>query len=140
MHAQQRGFFFGEESAYNESISISEGPATNQVAELSAGILALEQMLKILNRESWNQPIGQIVIKADSEYLVKGMTEWVFKWELNDYRTSKNTAVANAALFKKLLRLVERLNELGVEVLFWHVPRAYNRKADSLANQAFLIQ
>lgn len=81
-------------------------------------------------------PLHQVVIKSDSEYLVKGMTERVFKWEKNGYRTPKGTAVTNSTPFKKLGMLISMLNELGVEVLFWQVPRRYNEQADELANVA----
>ena len=132
------GIFFGEDSAYNKNVLLTEGLATNQVAELRSGILALYQVLEVREMELWKESLRQVVIKADSECLVKGMTEWVFKWEKNSYRTSKNAEVINASLFKELHRLVERLNLLGVEVLFWHVPRNQNWEADSLANQAFM--
>lgn len=64
------------------------------------------------------------------------MTEWVFKWERNDYRTSKGRKVTNHVFFKKLEKLVKKLNELNVEVLFWHVPRDFNKEADELASMA----
>lgn len=79
-----------------------------------------------------------MVIKADSEYLVKGTTEWIFKWGTNGYRTSKGTPVTNSALFQKLQALVSKLNGLNVEVLFWHVQREFNKEADELANKALL--
>jgi ribonuclease HI len=52
---------------------------------------------------------------ADSEYLVKGMTSWVFKWKSNGYRTSRGTSVSNASLSENFKILLE-LNALNVEV------------------------
>jgi ribonuclease HI len=101
-----------------------------------AGIRALEQALVIQSNQINGYDLHMVVIKADSEYLVKGMTEWVFKWEKNGYRTSRGTPVANATFFKKLDNLVNELNKLNVEVRFWHVPREYNKQADMLANMA----
>lgn len=133
------GVFVGEESQYNKSV-VLEGPrATNQVAELSAGILALQQAMEIQSKWSGDEPLQQVVIKADSQYLVKGMTEWVFKWKENGYRTSKGTQVTNSALFEELQGLIGQLNERGIEVLFWHVPRNWNKEADELAGKALRI-
>ncbi|KAL3599774.1 hypothetical protein FPOAC2_04002 [Fusarium poae] len=115
------GVFFGRRSTYNQSVLLDQSHVTNQIAELKAGILALEQAKEI----------------ADSDYLVKGMTEWVFKWETNGYKTAKRKLVENAKLFQELRALVGDLNTSNAEVLFWRVPREMNKEADELANQAF---
>lgn len=130
------GVFVGTGSRYNQSTILTEPKATNQVAELTAGILGLSQAMEIQAHRPEGGPLHQVVIKSDSKYLVQGMTEWVFKWEGNGYRTSKGTAVTNSALFMELEMLIGKLNELGVEVLFWHVDRRYNKQADELANRA----
>ncbi|KAH8807928.1 ribonuclease H-like domain-containing protein [Xylogone sp. PMI_703] len=130
------GVFVGNESEYNDSLILRVPRPTNQVAELSAGIRGLEQALAIRNEGIHDWPLGQVVIKADSEYLVKGMTDWVFKWEKNGFRTARGTLVTNAPLFMRLQELVAKLNSLGVEVLFWHVLRSRNEQADFWANMA----
>ena len=111
---------------------------TNQIAELTAGIHGLERALAIeKDGRLGDEDLHQVVIKADSEYLVKGMTEWVFKWEVNGYRTARGTPVVNALLFLKLQGLVASLNRRNVQVLFWHVPRERNGDADAWANWGF---
>ncbi|EGU89335.1 hypothetical protein HZS61_003239 [Fusarium oxysporum f. sp. conglutinans] len=132
------GVFFGRRSTYNQSVLLTEPHVTNQIAELSAGILALKQAKDIVRTKALgDEPLHTIVIKADSDYLVKGMTEWVFKWETNGYKTAKRKLVENAKLFQELRELVGDLNRSNVEVLFWRVPREMNKEADKLANQAF---
>ena len=130
------GVFVGDKSEYNKSVLLTGSRPTNQVAELSAGILGLEEAIKIRREGIGGGDLHQVVIKTDSKYLVEGMTEWVFKWEKNGYRTSKGTVVTNSGLFKRLEELAGKLRELNVEVLFWHVPRELNRQADELANIA----
>jgi ribonuclease HI len=130
------GVFVGEESEYNDSFVLKVSKPTNQVAELRAGIRGLEQALVIKSNGVGDGDLKQVVIKADSEYLVKAMTEWVFKWERNGYRNSRGTPVTNTPHFKRLEELVVELNKLDVEVLFWHVPRDYNKQADMWANNA----
>lgn len=78
--------------------------------------------------------LSQVVIKTDSGYLAKAMTEWVFKWKKNGYRAAKGSPVTNRALFEWLDNSVRSLNDMGVQVLFWHVTRDRNREADRLAN------
>lgn len=96
----------------------------------------LEQGLAIESQGVEDENLQKVVIKADSEYLVMGMTEWGFRWEMNGYQTSRGAAVANASLFRKLQELVILLNERKVEVLFWHIPRERNKEADMWANMA----
>jgi ribonuclease HI len=130
------GVFFGKGSTFNTSTILTEPKATNQIAELTAGIIGLEKAMEIQRLRLEEEKLYQVVIKSDSQYLVNGMTNWVFKWETNGYQTSKGTPVVNSALFKQLGMLIGQLNKLGVEVLFWHVSRRYNEQADKLANMA----
>ncbi|KAH6977799.1 ribonuclease H-like domain-containing protein [Fusarium venenatum] len=135
------GVFFGQASTYNQSVLLTEPNMTNQIAELKAGILALKQAKEIVRNNALPYgPLHTIVIKSDSDYLVKGMTEWVFKWETNGYKTAKRKLVENAKLFQELCALVGDLNTSNVEVLFWRVPREMNKEADRLANEAFCGQ
>ncbi|TQN72678.1 Ribonuclease H [Colletotrichum shisoi] len=130
------GVYVGEDSPYNVSVVLDEPSPTNQIAELRAGYYGLINALDIQEARVQGTKLTQVVIKADSEYLVKGMTEWIFRWEKNGYRTAKGTTVVNANLFRLLLRLVSRLNDRDVEVLFCHVKRRDNTEADGCANRA----
>jgi ribonuclease HI len=47
--------------------------------------------------------LDTVAIKADSEYLIKGMTEWVVKWRMNGWKTAKGRDVVNRGLFEELL-------------------------------------
>jgi ribonuclease HI len=128
------GVFVADDSLYNVSKLFSDANLMNQRAELAAGLMGLTQALAIKTHAF--EDLSFVVIKADSEYLVKGMTEWVFKWKSNGYRNVKGTEVVNGDLFEALERKVEELNGLGVEVRFWHVPRDWNQDVDGLANEA----
>lgn len=145
---------------------------TNQRAELSAGLLALDiaNNIKDLNKpsrinerlitidvENPESELAKVVIKSDSQFLVKGMTELIYKWRRNGYINAKMLPVVNQDLFKELDRKVrfaqtkqpfpmkfadvrsgrpqvKALNDRGVEVQFWHVPRHQNQVADYLVN------
>ena len=118
---------------------------TNQKAELIAAIRGLEKSFVIANslgtevalggRSSRGEHIVHLV--ADSEYVVKGIREWIPKWKQNGYRTSKDKPVVNATLFKHLEDLVYKaFPEMGWSVEAVHVPRNQNQRADALANSA----
>lgn len=126
------GVFVGFYSNYNVSDEI--GCTTNQQAELHAGIIALEQALAINNNEP--KRLDTLVIKPDSDYLYKSMTEYIFNWKENGYMDARRRPVQNGSLFRELEGLTQELNQRGVTVLFWHVRRAFNFAADMLANAA----
>ncbi|KAF2859993.1 ribonuclease H-like protein [Piedraia hortae CBS 480.64] len=137
------GVYANEYSTYNvaERLTPRQVSAnlalTNQMAELYAGIRGLEVAQQIHADETTElTPLKQVIIKSDSMYLVRGMTEWIFKWLANGWVNAKGARVVNWKLFARLDELVKQLNGRGVEVLFWLVPREYNAEADALANQA----
>ena len=130
------GVFVGPDSEYNRSNIIRERrTGTSQRAELVAALEALNQAF-LIKQENAVADLDQVVIKMDSEYVVRGMTEWIWTWKRNGFRTSGGKEIANALLFQNVDHLVKELNEMHVEVLFWHVNRGLNSEADGLANEA----
>ena len=129
------GVYFAESSRWNVARRLDYLATTNQKAELQACLEALKVAHSI--QTNGVKELSQIVIKADSEYVVKGMTEWVVKWKRNGFKNCKGENVLNKDLFKQINQMIEQLDGEGVEVFFWHVPRAQNKEADALANSAF---
>jgi ribonuclease HI len=135
------GVYVAANSPYNRSRVLSPLHATSQKAELKGGIAALETALDIARHRyfaTW--PMRQLVVKADSAYLVSAMTDWICKWRRNGFRNAMGGAVTNASYFRELDALVLLLERRGVDVLFWHVGRSKNEKADGLANAALDAQ
>ncbi len=78
-----------------------------------------------------------MIIKTDSEYLAKGLSKWVWNWNLNGYKNLRGQPVVNGRAFKYLHERVELLErEYQIVVSFCHVPRMYNMQADALAKAA----
>lgn len=77
-----------------------------------------------------------VVIKTDSDYIVRHMTECITKWRQNGFVNNKGTYVADADIFNQIDILTGHLNVQGVEVLFWRVGRLENAEADALAGAA----
>lgn len=68
-----------------------------QIAELRAGVLALEQATELLRTRALGEgQLSAVAIKADSEYLITGMADWVFK--VGDQRVQDYEAGASYLL------------------------------------------
>jgi ribonuclease HI len=132
------GVFVGPGNKFNRSFVLDDHyKQTSQVAELRACTQALAIVIRLKSKKhSINgKELVRVVIKSHSEYLVKGITEWIFKWEANDCKTCTGKPVANIELFKKMMDQTKRLEKLGVRVFFWQVPRSANTYAETLAKQ-----
>jgi ribonuclease HI len=114
------GIYSGKDSSYNRSIPLNIDQPTNQVAELTAGLFSLKTAMVIAEsslppaEDGEKQKLCMVVIKSDSEYLVKGMTEWILKWKENGYRNVKGRSVVNSALFQELEEAYQELVGRGI--------------------------
>ena len=98
---------------------------TNNQMEMQAAIEAL----KYLKEE--NQPID---LYTDSNYLRQGITEWIFNWKKNNWRTASKKPVANKDLW------IEISDLSTVMAVNWHWVKGHdgdpgNERADYLANR-----
>jgi ribonuclease HI len=131
------GVFHGYDSEWNSSYTLDGlDRHTSQIAQLAACSRALSDALVI--QEGLKMPgdrLDAVVIKSDSEYVVRGVTEWLPKWKKNGWKNAKGQSVANYTYFQEIKRLIELLEE-DSSVKFWIVPREQNKMADSLAVSA----
>lgn len=101
-----------------------EAPSTNQRMELSGVIDALEK-----------HPGEPVRIISDSQYVIKGATEWFKNWTRNGWRNSEGKPVANRELWERLLAACK-----GRDVTFqWvkgHSGDEMNERADQIAQSA----
>ena len=109
----------------NNEISGSEKDTTNNRMELLAPINALKKM----------SPNEQIIIYTDSKYVKLGITEWINKWVINKWKTSKKEDVKNKDLWIELYNLNESLNVKWSWVKA-HAGNKINEKVDLLAKKA----
>jgi ribonuclease HI len=101
------------------------GHGTNQIAELTAAIEGLARI-----------PEGAAVeLVSDSQYVLKGLTEWRAGWERKGFRNSKGDPVANLALWKRLYAAADA-RRVSVRWVRGHNGDRCNEKADALANVA----
>lgn len=110
---------------HEKMISGSENMTTNNRMEMTAAI----ESLTILS--------GSCVIDlyTDSQYVQKGITEWLPVWKKRNWKKSDNKPIKNADLWKELDKQTHRHH------ISWHWVKGHsghkeNELADALANQA----
>jgi len=114
-------------NGHEKEISGAEAHTTNNRMELSAAIEAL----KMLTRPC------QVVITTDSQYLVKGITEWIVGWQRKGWQNSKKEPVVNRDLWEKLLELT-RMHTITWKWVRGHDGHIENERCDCLARAALL--
>jgi len=97
---------------------------TNNRMELQAVIEALTQL---------KRPC-QVAVHTDSQYVQKGMTEWLPGWKRRGWRTANKQPVKNADLWQKL-DILSNQHELTWHWVRGHAGDPGNERADALANK-----
>ena len=111
--------------AHEREIHGAEPHTTNNRMELTAVIRALEAL---------RRPV-EARVYTDSEYVRRGITEWLAAWKARGWRTADKKPVKNQDLW-------ERLDELAASHrIKWHWVPGHsgvegNERVDRLANEA----
>ena len=119
-------------SMKTKEISGSAGPnTTNQVMELTAILRGIQQLAGKVPEDS------TVTVCSDSQYAIKGITEWSPNWIRNGWVNSSGKAVANKALWQELLGVI---NDSPLNIEFnWvkgHAGHYFNSLCDLLATSA----
>jgi ribonuclease HI len=77
----------------------------------------------------------EVVVWTDSEYVKKGMTEWLPGWKARGWRTAAKAPVKNADLWQAL-ELEAGRHQVDWRWVKGHAGHEGNEIADQLANQA----
>ncbi|KAF5008988.1 hypothetical protein FDECE_4762 [Fusarium decemcellulare] len=97
----------------------------------------LRAVLGAVHFQNWlAEGFTKLVIATDSEYVVKGGTEWVRAWVRKGWKTRAGPDVKNKDLWETLLEQVKRWHDMGLTIQFWRVPRELNTEADRAAKSA----
>lgn len=108
-----------------KTLNGAEALTTNNRMEMTAAIEALNALKK---------PCA-VDLYTDSEYLRKGITEWLAQWKARNWRTAARKPVKNIDLWQRLDEAVARHD------IRWHWVKGHsghpgNERADQLANEA----
>lgn len=117
--------FYAPASRYHEAGSNEQ--TSNNRMELTAVIRALHWVL-------CEDATAQVEIYTDSQYVQKGITEWLKFWLKNNWRTKSRTWVLNRDLWEELNDLVKKTSVNW----FWvrgHSNNAYNEICHNLVQE-----
>lgn len=103
----------------------AEAETTNNRMELMAAIKAIEAVTESCEIELW----------TDSQYVQKGITEWLPNWKARNWHTANRKPVKNADLWQQLEQAIK------THRVSWHWVRGHsghpdNERVDALANRA----
>jgi ribonuclease HI len=94
------------------------------IMEMTAAIVALQHLKKP----------SEVELTTDSQYLVRGMTEWINGWIRKNWVNASKQPVKNKDLWQELLRLSEHHKIKWIWVR-GHNGHPENERADVLANE-----
>ncbi len=101
-----------------------EADTTNNRMELLAVIRALEAL---------KRPV-EAKVYTDSQYVQKGISQWIVDWKRRGWKTSSKSPVKNEDLWRKL----DALSAQHILTWHWvkgHAGHAENERCDALARQ-----
>ena len=75
-----------------------------------------------------------IEVYTDSQYVQKGISEWIWGWKKRDWKTADNKPVKNADLWQELDALVKK-HKISWHWVKGHAGHPENERADALARQ-----
>lgn len=105
------------------------GWGTNQTAELNAAIEGLKAT-----------PEGaQVLLVSDSQYVLKGLTEWRAGWLARGWRNANKKPVANKELWVELFKQYDS-RKVTCQWVRGHTGVAGNERCDFLATQVLIDQ
>lgn len=108
-----------------KEMSGAEGNTTNNRMEMTAAIEALGSL---------KRPC-EVHLTTDSQYLVKGMTEWIGGWVRKGWVNSKKEPVLNRELWERLMEL-SRIHTIHWIWVRGHNGHPENERCDELARAA----
>lgn len=110
--------------SYIKEIFGGEKNTTNNRMELMAVIEALQFLTES----------RKIIVYTDSEYVQKGISEWIHGWKKRGWKTAAGTPVKNEDLWKNLDK-AQSIHKIKWQWVRGHAGDPGNERADKLANK-----
>lgn len=108
-----------------KELSGAEAETTNNRMEMSAVIEALKSLTRPC----------KVSVTTDSQYVKKGITEWIENWKKRGWKTANRKPVKNVDLWQNLDELVQK-HEISWHWVKGHSGHLENERVDEIANQA----
>jgi ribonuclease HI len=107
----------------------AEKETTNNRMELTAVIKSLQAL------KNMKDVPRKVTVYTDSQYVQKGITEWIRNWKRNSWRTSDKTPVKNKDLWVELDSLAEEF-AISWQWVKGHAGNEYNERCDQMTQEA----
>lgn len=137
------GIVFIDETHLSEEVHISKGFSseefdniTNNTMEIMACLRALKYAKKHITKFP---SVQALEIFSDSQYVIKGLNEWLPNWKKNNWRTAAKKPISNKELWVALDEIFTLLSsELKITLnhVYGHNGDEYNEIVDKLATKA----
>ncbi len=97
------GVFFNSPIINNLSVKLEGPKQTNQVAELTACILGIEELINKSNSiDNAMHIMNDLIIKTDSMYTINCINTWFEGWKKKGWKKADGKPVDNLELIQKL--------------------------------------
>ncbi|KAJ6508228.1 ribonuclease H-like domain-containing protein [Mycena sanguinolenta] len=143
------GCAIGKDPEDQASITVTDAidPGARQTSQRAELLAALHGVQMVVHADLKEHPESdspldcphrqlEYIVAADSEYVVKGITERVPEWKANRWKNKQGKSPKNIDLFQRLDSTVAEYEEQGFKIRFLHVRRELNYIADELATRA----
>lgn len=100
---------------------------TNNIMELTSCIEALKAIK--------NKTIP-VEVTMDSQYVIKGINEWIYSWLKKNWINSQKKPVENKELWQELYNLKQQFADIKFVQCKGHADNEGNNRADKLVNLA----
>ena len=110
---------------HEKTLSGAEVETTNNRMELTAAIKAFKAL---------KQPC-RVDFYTDSQYMRRGITDWLKKWKIRGWKTTNKKPVKNQDLWQTLDKVVKK-HEVNWHWVPGHSGHRENERVDKLARQA----
>jgi ribonuclease HI len=113
--------------AREKELSGGEADTTNNRMELMAAIAGIEALKRACT----------VLVTTDSEYVRRGVEEWLARWQANGWRTSDKKPVKNRDLWERMAKALAG-HEVRWRWVRGHTGHVENERVDVLARDAAL--
>jgi ribonuclease HI len=98
------------------------------------------EMMAVIEALSALKRPCHITLHVDSQYVLKGMTEWLQSWKARGWKTATKAPVKNVDLWQRLDALVnQEEHQIDWRWVRGHNGDPGNERADQLANQGVAV-
>ena len=108
-------------------ISGNELSSTNNRMEMTAVLEGLKKCLEI--------DISEVRLFTDSNYVKNGITQWMPKWKVNNWKTSTGQDVKNKHLWLQIDIMSSRMKKVEWCWVKAHAGNEHNEHVDKLARE-----